>query len=444
MGKFLCCWQRTLLFVPLVLAAPALEAQGGSLRVGAAKVEITPPGVDPATVRDPLYVRAIVIDNGQTRASLIGADQVAVGEAIWSAAARDIAAELNAPVENVMISASHTHSNGGPSSFLSSPLLPEALREVVRQARARLVPATMGFGRGDAYLNVNRDAINPTTRLWHQGQNLEGVSDKAVSVISFFTPEGAPIAAYYSYAMHPVNYYNTGYISADFPGEAARLIEQVLGSDVVAVFAQAPSGDQNPLYSRIGSRVPASAFSGAAQPATPPAAPGGAPAGASPRAVVGVDETVRAMGVILGQEVIRVMFTTAARSNDARIAGGQKMLTCPGRTRLDTGREGMVGQFEDGPDVSIRVGMLRIGDAALATINAEVYTEIGLRMKKESPLANLMPISLTNGSAGSGYIPNDASFSHNTFQVLGSRLKAGCAEVAIANAALELAGQTAN
>ena len=52
---------------------------------------------------------------------------------------------------------------------------------------------------------------------------------------------------------------------------SARLIEQVLGSDVVAVFAQAPSGDQNPLYSRIGSRVPASALSGAAS--TPPNMP---------------------------------------------------------------------------------------------------------------------------------------------------------------------------
>ena len=51
-----------------------------------------------------------------------------------------------------------------------------------------------------------------------------------------------------------------------------------------------------------------------------------------------------------------------------------------------------------------------------------------------------MPVSQANGSAGSGYIPDDASFSHNTFQVRGSRLEPGCAENGIANAAAELVG----
>ena len=48
-----------------------------------------------------------------------------------------------------------------------------------------------------------------------------------------YIAEGAPIAAYYSYAMHPVNLYQSGYVSADFPGEAARIVERVLGDDVV-------------------------------------------------------------------------------------------------------------------------------------------------------------------------------------------------------------------
>jgi neutral ceramidase len=35
--------------------------------------------------------------------------------------------------------------------------------------------------------------------------------------------------------------------------------------------------------------------------------------------------------------------------------------------------------------------------------------------------------------ANSGFIPYDASFVQNTFQVLGSHLKPGCAEQGIAN-----------
>jgi neutral ceramidase len=433
------------LMLLLALVAPGVAwGQSGALRVGTAKVDITPADVDPAAVRDRLYVRAIVIDNGVTRAALINADQGGVGTDVWTAASKDIAAELNAPVENILISATHTHSSGTRSTAIAA-----SITDAVRQARGRMRPALIGFGKGNAYLNVNRDAIHPETRLWYQGPDLEGVSDKTVPVISFWTPEGGPIAAYYSYAMHPVNYYQTGYISADFPGEAAHHMEQVLGSDFVAVFTQGPSGDQNPLFSRISSPVPAATrLVPLARRSTPAAAPPPPPEGvqAAPvdslRVVTGMDETVRAEGVILGQEVLRVMFSTTARSGDAPIRGAQKIVTCPGRTRLDSGRQGMVGRFADGPDVNIRVGVLRMGTIALATVNAEVYTEIGLRLKRESPLANLMPVTLTNGSAGSGYIPNDASFRHNTFQVLGSRLKAGCAEGAIVDTTLELLGQT--
>ena len=42
-----------------------------------------------------------------------------------------------------------------------------------------------------------------------------------------------------------------------------------------------------------------------------------------------------------------------------------------------------------------------------------------------------MLATLTNGMAASGYIPDDASFGHNTFEVLSSRLKPGCAETSI-------------
>jgi hypothetical protein len=44
-----------------------------------------------------------------------------------------------------------------------------------------------------------------------------------------------------------------------------------------------------------------------------------------------------------------------------------------------------------------------------------------------------MMVTLTNGMARSGYIPNDAAFGYYTFEVLSSRLQPGCAESAIVN-----------
>ena len=47
-------------------------------------------------------------------------------------------------------------------------------------------------------------------------------------------------------------------------------------------------------------------------------------------------------------------------------------------------------------------------------------------------------MTLANGSANSGYIYSDEAYSHLTFQVIGSRLKPGCAEDKIVSTALDL------
>ena len=56
-------------------------------------------------------------------------------------------------------------------------------------------------------------------------------------------------------------------------------------------------------------------------------------------------------------------------------------------------------------------------------------------------MANTVMVTLANGRANSGYVPNDAAFGAYTFQVLGSRLKPGCAEQGIANTLTDLVAQ---
>jgi hypothetical protein len=117
-------------------------------------------------------------------------------------------------------------------------------------------------------------------------------------------------------------------------------------------------------------------------------------------------------------------------------------VTCPGRKRTDTGREGKTGTYVDGDPVEIRLGALRIGTVALTWVDAEIYTPIGQRLKRESPIANTVLVTLANGRADSGYIPNDTAFGAFTFQVLGSKLKPGCAETAIVNGLVDLIAAT--
>jgi len=151
------------------LAASHVAAQG-SLRVGAARVDITGPA-DPANPpsgkyeHERLYVRAIVLDDGAARAALIAADQAGLGEAVWLAASKQVASELDCPAQNIVISATHTHSGGMPNfgpgrggaqrggmpgadSNQPPPPIVAQILETVRQAKARLQPARVGFGKG--------------------------------------------------------------------------------------------------------------------------------------------------------------------------------------------------------------------------------------------------------------------------------------------------------
>jgi hypothetical protein len=49
-----------------------------------------------------------------------------------------------------------------------------------------------------------------------------------------------------------------------------------------------------------------------------------------------------------------------------------------------------------------------------------------------------MMVTVANGPGNTGYIPNDAAFGYETFEVLSSRLKMGCAETAIVDGLIDL------
>ena len=142
---------------------------------------------------------------------------------------------------------------------------------------------------------------------------------------------------------------------------------------------------------------------------------------------------VASMGQFLAEEVMHVMRGIERTETAVRLSGGASTVQCPGRERTNDGRAGFEGTYKDAAPVAIRLGLLRIGDVMIGAVNAEVFNPIAQRLKQESPFKHTMMATLTNGSARSGYIPDDASFGKYTFEVLSSRLKPGCAESAIVN-----------
>jgi neutral ceramidase len=454
------CFVSSLVIVFFAGAAVAVAAESG-LRIGAAKVDYTPSRPTQQLNKydhERVYVRAIVVDNGAARAALISLEG---SQNEWPSTSKLVAAELNCPLANIIMSSSHTHS-GATAGGMPPPNAPpsEAVLEAVRQAKAKLQPARVGFGTGTMYLNVNRDAIDPETRKWTQYSNQDAPSGKTVSVLTFFNPTGEPIAVYVNYAMHAINGYVLNIVSGDFPGAMSRYVEKAFGDNIIVAFSQGASGDQNPLYlrpsnnamaSRAGNKITGfeinrEASEGPLRMLSPAES---LTRKVDPKVLDDLFRFMESQGQILGEEVIRVMTWTKNTVSDVPIMGLQKVVSCPGRQRTNGDaydpktREGIEGIYVDAPPVDIQIGVLGIGTIALASINAEVYSLIGQKMKDAAPLKNTVFVTSANGR-GPGYIPDDASYGHQTFQVLNAKMKQGCAENAIVETIRELETQYLN
>lgn len=456
---------------PSVPRPSAPAPVSGPLTAGASKVAITPMPAELATrtdlINDPLYARVIVVSNGVTCAVLVGLDLGGARNDMMADVMPRLVSATGCPSQNILISATHTHSsNTGGLGGQGSPTakrVADAIIAAAAYARGRMRPATIGFGTTQVALNVNRDLFTRNGE-WRQQPNPDGPSDKTLAVVAFIGEDHVPIGVYMDYAMHPINFYLSGVISADFPGAASRTVEELFDDKAVAIFAQGASGDQNPLYMERAGMTRIRTGQGALPEmigAPPPPASTAlnpvaemtarmkepVPAKDLPawrRAVARAGLTVDAMGSVIAQAAANVMRGQMTLSPQGAIWGGSRQFACPGRERLDLAnpaRENVNPGYRDADPVAIRVGVLRIGGVNFVAVNGEVYSQIGMRLKKESPEPATLMVTLANGAANSGYIYSDAAAKNLTFQVIGSRLKPGCAEGAIVSNAVALIGE---
>ncbi len=398
-----------------VLALFAAEALLGAedLRVGAARVEITP-AADAAlpmsgyagrkdghrSVHDPLYVRAVVLEAGARRAAIVSADLIGFSHEFWAHVAGRLAAEHRIPVSHLLLAATHTH--GAPSlRDAYAQRVEDSLSAAVAQAASRLAPGRVGMGVGRANVNVNRRALQ-ANGSWYLGINPDGPSDKTVAVVKFESAAGVPLAMFVNYGVHgtALGMRNSA-ITADLPGATSRWVERHFGDKVVVPWTSGAGGDQCPIYDRLDDR-----FDG-----------------------------MEAMGRILGDEVIRVAasITTTGRVS---LGGAQKVVTCPGQKAVPGLTKGAPPAFVDAAATSIRLSLLRINDIALTGVSGEVLTLIGQRTKSESPTSNTIMVTHCNGS--SGYLPDDAAYARVSYEIKSARVKPGCAETAIVKGLVQM------
>ncbi|MCA8987139.1 MAG: c-type cytochrome [Planctomycetaceae bacterium] len=415
--------------VLLLLMTPTQSAQA-EFRAGAAVVDVTPDqlpvlvngGMTSRSISDVntrVNARSLALSSGETTCVIVVTDSCMMPRDLLDDAKALAEKSTGIPRNQILISATHTHSAPSCMGALGTdadpnyvPFLRRKLVEAIEQAVANLQPAQIGFGNVDApELTALRRWIrrpdrleldpfgNPTGRAnMHAGRNWDDVTgesgpeDPQLSMISVRTANGDPLAVLANFSMH---YYSDKGISADYFGRFCEAMKSRLAPNgpFVAILSHGCSGD-------IWRRDYTDPDSWDA------------------------DQTIDQYVALFLERAMQA-YETISYKADADLAMAERRLTLnyrvPDLQRLEWAQK-IVDQMGDRlpqskeeiyareqlilherQQTEIVIQALRIGEFGITTTPNETYAITGLKIKAASPLEQTMVIELANG--GDGYIP---------------------------------------
>lgn len=235
------------------------------LKAGAARGDITPDvkamevplggytarkGKPATGVHDPVYARALVLSNGNTKFGIVSVDlcfvPASVKEAVEKRLTEDGVTGLDAG--HLLLAATHTHTAPDPlamyarntyamqgwTTFSQKLLDFEAAKiaDTIALADRRLIPARIATGTRDA------TGSNRNRRVG------EKITDPTMTLLRVTDDQGRSLAAIVNFACHPTLYDDKMMeISAGWPGVMCGMLEKKMGGDAVALFLNGAEGD---------------------------------------------------------------------------------------------------------------------------------------------------------------------------------------------------------
>tara|TARA_R110000822_G_scaffold168554_2_gene308606 strand:+ start:9514 stop:10833 length:1320 start_codon:yes stop_codon:yes gene_type:complete len=231
------------------------------LFAGVAIVDVTPqkpmflhgyPHVERTSegTHDPLFASALILDNCENQIGFCGVDVIFISKEITIQVRELVEKATGIKGENLMISASHTHS--GPvivTDIFHDPVVPEADPEYIKYLVIKISQVFI-----EAFKNKRRCKIAITstdsTGVGGNRHSLSGAIDPEVPIVvlkDFNT--GNIFALSIIHCMHPtILHEDSKLFSADFPGYTRKFISEKLGEDVVLLYQTGPSGNQSPRH----------------------------------------------------------------------------------------------------------------------------------------------------------------------------------------------------
>ena len=468
--------KQTILFVAFVAAicvpSPAAEKAAPKLRAGASAVDITPkefplnmPGLFTPRmvekVHDPLHARALVLDDGTTTVALVVVDNLQVAQEASDEAKAIASKRCGIAVEKMLVSATHTHT-APPSNVRTGPapevayrkLLVAGIAESIVRAHAALRPAGVGAAASALpeevfcrrwYLKPGKMTPNPFGQMDKVKMNPStspdvldrpaGPTDPDVTILSVQDAKsGKPLALLANYSLHYVGHVPEGMISADYFGEFARVMQSRMGGgDFVAILSNGTSGDINniPFLVKRPPRKPFEQIQVVAAKVVE--------AACRARATIATHRQDVRLAMLQRRVTLKLRHPTAEQIAAAKAVLGAKDKA--ERTKLPPLAEAYAHNTlwlaKASESITVPVQALTIGDLAVCTLPFEAFAEIGLDLKKRSPLPRTMVIGLANGS--NGYLPTPEQHKLGGYETwLGTNRVQEDASVILTNNLLEM------
>ena len=444
------------LFVLLLIIACTASAQG--FRAGAAQVVITPPIGAPMAgyytnraavgTHDDLYVKAIVFEKDGVKVALIACDLVSLPRELSEQARRLIQQRTGMLADHVMISATHDHT--GPV-ILTQPsrynlegemkriaeeytaALPTKIADAAVLANNHLQPAQVRSAVGsETSLGFNRRYfMKDGTVGWNPGKlnpNISrpaGPTDPSVPVVYVETPDGKGIASYVNFAVHQDT---TGGLqfSADYSYTLGKILADAKGHDLISMFTIGCAGNVNHLNPNI--KDPQSGYGEAAR-------IGAVLAGEVLKTMQGAPllpvSDIRVSTKVLKFDVPH--FSAAEMEWAHRTQNAYDTPNAPPLLNLARAAKMIELEARHGQPLEAEVQVIALGDQiAFVGFPGEMFAELGLALKEDSPYAITITAELANGALS--YIPNRAAYPQGQYEVVSARLGPGAGEELVASA----------
>ena len=361
-------------------------------------------------VRDELEANALYLVDADQAALLVSCDLGGLEPDITNAICGEISAVTGLARSQIIVGATHT---GGPSVIPSNYLKPidtdylarlkDQLVLLAGKTVAAAVPVELAVGHGYAAIGYQRRCCwaegHHTMHRSGKGEHftgLEGPSDPEHLAVFVRDQAGTLIAILHQNTAHPCTFYGADFYSADYPGEARKLLRAAIREDLPVLFFNGAFGDQG-QDKQDDPRTPETASQKLIR-------CGATVAGETLRllheAAFSADGPFRSVcrDVEVGIRLPDPDRLSAARVTLARVDAGEAVR--PMDIALAHGAVLLQERFGGSPRESLPVHALQLGDLGIITQPTELFCRFGLTIKARSPFPVTAVFSICDGYRG--------------------------------------------